>query len=288
MTNEQTITKMLEDITFRNLSSNTKDKYIMSVKIFMKYYNMPVENLNEEHIRKFLKHLIEERKVTNQTANIYNYALRFMYLVTLEKDLKLKQIPVFKCAKKLPELLTKEELVKLLNSADNLKHRAILMTIYGAGLRISEATNIRIKDIDSENMRILVRDGKGQKDRYTILSKSNLEILREYFKQYRPNHVDGYLFLSKMTSGRLTNAGVQHIFKNCKNKCKIQKSVTVHTLRHLFATHLLENGIDILQIKELLGHAAIKSTVNYLHIANFDSNLKSPLDILMEEGASNA
>jgi site-specific recombinase XerD len=154
------------------------------------------------------------------------------------------------------------------------------MTLYGGGLRLSEVCNLQIRDIDSESMRIFVRYGKGGKDRYTLLSQTNLEILREYWKAYRPKHPDGWLFLNGDGSDKIHYRTVQDIFTSTTKRIGISKDVSTHTLRSCFATHLLEAGVDVSRIKQLLGHTHIQSTTFYLHLLNFDSKLKSPLDSL--------
>jgi len=162
-----------------------------------------------------------------------------------------------------------------------LRDKAILMTIYGAGLRLSEVTHLRVQDIDSENMRIFVYQGKGGKDRYTILSSANLEVLREYWKSYRPSHPDGYMFYPRQDKHHvLTVKVVQDIMKKHLKAAGISGDYTIKTLRHCFATHLLESGVDVCRIKQLLGHTHIQSTTFYLHLLNFDGSIKSPLDTL--------
>ena len=154
-------------------------------------------------------------------------------------------------------------------------------TVYGAGLRVSEITHLRVQDIDSEQMRIFVHQGKGDKDRYTLLSQRNLVLLREYWKQYRPMHPDGYLFYSRGRKNNvMTSRAVQDAFNKYREMAKLPETVTVHTLRHCFATHLLEASVDVCHIKELLGHTFIQTTAVYLHMRIADKSIKSPLDML--------
>jgi site-specific recombinase XerD len=154
------------------------------------------------------------------------------------------------------------------------------MLVYSAGLRVSEAAALKIQHIDSKNMRVFVEDGKGGKDRYTLLSEACLHALREYWKSYQPNHPEGWLFLGTYNVSHITSRGIAHAFNESVKKTNITKNVSIHTLRHSFATHLLEDGVTLLQIKELLGHASIQSTTVYLHLANVTSGIKSPLDNL--------
>ena len=177
--------------------------------------------------------------------------------------------------------MSKNDIMKFFSVIDNLRDRAIFGTIYGSGIRISEATNLRVQDIDSENMRLFVHYGKGGKDRYTLLSERNLNILREYWKEYRPNHPNGNLFYTR--SGRdhqMTLRAIQDAFAKYRKYANLSDEFSVHTLRHCFATHLLESGVDVFQISRLLGHSNIRSTTVYLHISNFDEKIKSPLDTL--------
>lgn len=291
MQNEQILEKMLEDMSYRGYTQNTKDTYIGNAKIFMRYYTKPVEELTEKDILRFMKYLSEERKLKNRTVNIYNSSIRFMYEVTLDKTLNFKQIPLFKVRRKIPDMLTKEEIKTIFDKCKNLKHKAMFMTIYGGGLRVTELVKLKTKDIDSKEMRIFIKDGKGERDRYTILSDENLKILREYYLKYRPKNPDGYLFPSDSKSKKAyanRNAVERAFTKWCKKECKINKKVTVHTLRHCFATHLYEAGVELVNIQELLGHTSIRSTIDYLHVANINKELISPLDNLLKAGDENA
>lgn len=178
-------------------------------------------------------------------------------------------------------IMSKTEIVRFFSVIDNLRDKAIFMTVYGSGLRISEIIHLRVQDVDSENMRLFVHHGKGGKDRYTLLSAENLKLLREYWKEYRPNHPEGYLFYPKKEKQRIpTSRAVQEAFHKYVKLAKLSETYTVHTLRHCFATHLLESGVDVCRIKQLLGHTHIQSTTFYLHLLNFDGTIKSPLDTL--------
>lgn len=189
------------------------------------------------------------------------------------------KLPRAKERRKLPVVLSPEEVKAIFDVTHNLKHKAILMTIYSAGLRISEVCNLKISDIDSKSMQILIRQGKGNKDRYTILSKENLKILREYWKMYQPKE---YLFLGRYRSTALSPRSVQMAFGKSIKRAEITKHVTVHSLRHAFATHLLDGGTDICYIQKLLGHTRITTTSIYLHLRRLDLlKIKSPLDTLL-------
>lgn len=293
MCNEEILKHMKEDMTFRGLAERTKKSYIWRVSRYMNFHKgKDIEKLTEDDIRDFLKYLVEECKNKRRDVNTYNSAIRFMYGTTLNKVLNLKRIPLFKIQKNKPEMFTKEELkdsLKFVRMKDcGLKYKAMFMTVYGGGLRISELCNLRIQDIDSKNMRILVREGKESKYRYTLLSQTNLDILREYFKVYRPNHKENYLFISQQTNDKYTVSGPEIAFREIRKKAGIKRKVTVHGLRHNFATDLIENGLDILHLQKLLGHSGIRSTMEYLHLANVEKDIVSPLDRLYGSGDENA
>lgn len=279
-TNEQILSRMSEDLMLRGLASGTQHDYLMHARIFLDWAGQPAEMMDEQNIRAYLKYLIEEKKLSASTVNTYNAALRFLFAVTLNRNLNYRQIPRLKIVRSLPEILTQGEVAKLFEHASNLRYKAIFMTLYGAGLRISELCKLQIRDIDSESMRIFVRCGKNGKDRYTLLSQTNLDVLREYWKAYRPKHPDGWLFLNGDGSSHAHWRTIEDAFNSAAKRAGISKDVSVHTLRHCFATHLLEAGVDVCRIKQLLGHTHIQSTTFYLHLLNFDSKLKSPLDTL--------
>jgi len=279
-TNEQILSRMAEDLKLRGLASGTQAEYIRCSHIFMDWSKLPAESMDEEDIRAFINHLISVKKLSASTINVYNAALRFLYAVTLNRNLNYRQIPNMKQIRDIPEILTKDELCNVFGNASTLQNKAILMTLYGSGIRLSECCSLRVRDIDSEAMRIFVHHGKRGKDRYTLLSQTNLNVLREYWNAYRPKHPDGWLFLCNDRSGKVNRRTVQDAFNSAARRAGISKDVSTHTLRACFATHLLEAGADIYQIKQLLGHASIQSTTFYLRLRKFDPTLKSPLDAM--------
>jgi integrase/recombinase XerD len=279
-TKEHVLSRLREDILLRGLSKNTLESYSLNARIFLEYCNRPVEQLDVEDIRNFLWYLIHEKKSSPGTVNTYSAAIRFLFAVTLNRTLNYLQIPRQKKRKTLPEILTREEIFSIIECCANIKHRAMLMVAYSSGLRVSEAAALKIQHIDSKTMRVFVEYGKGGKDRYTLLSEACLHTLREYWKMYRPQHREGWLFLGTYDVSHITSRGIGSAFNEAVKRTSIAKNVSVHTLRHSFATHLLEDGATLLQIKELLGHANIQSTTIYLHLANITTGLKSPLDNL--------
>ena len=281
MTNNQLLKKLSEDMKMRNFSHYTYDSYIGKTKDMIRYFNKPLEEVTMEELRYFLyNHLLIERKLADRSINYYNSVIRFVYEVTLDKVLNKKQLPMRKKKKALYKVLTKEELESFFNCVDNFKFKTIFMLAYGAGLRIGEIVNLRVEDIDSKTMRIFVREGKGNKERYTILPKETLKMLRIYWSKYRQHKKRGRIFLSE-TGVAITEYVIRTHFRKYREIAKLDNKITMHTLRHCFATNLIENGATLIQVKELMGHSNIRSTMAYVHVANIDLGLESPLDVLM-------
>lgn len=271
--------KMIIEMELRGYSQRTIKNYIFSVGAFAKFYNKSPELLGETEIKKYLHYCIIERKLCEGTVNYNNACLKFFYTKVLGRQWNLDKLPRAKERRRLPVVLSPEEIKSIFDATHSLKHKAILMTIYSAGLRISEVCNLKITDIDSKSMQILIRQGKGNKDRYSILSKENLKILREYWKVYKPKD---FLFLGRYRADAINPRSVQRALENSIRRTRITKHVTVHSLRHAFATHLLDAGTDICYIQKLLGHTRITTTSIYLHLRRLDLlNIKSPLDILL-------
>ncbi|MGI6449001.1 MAG: tyrosine-type recombinase/integrase [Desulfitobacteriia bacterium] len=287
MTKEEILAKLKFEVELRGLSKNTKDEYYTKVKLFQEFFDNPATELSTEHVRQFLHYLTTEKKLTSGSVNTYNAGLRFLYSKTLDINLDVRKIPRHRKHRILPAIFTKKELQALFNACDNLRDKCILMTLYGAGLRlISEVAALKVSDIDSQKMQLFIRDAKGNKDRYALLSQANLKILRKYWKAYRPEE---WLFYSRNRTGtHITARAVQNIFQKYVAKAKITKPVTVHSLRHSFATHLLEDGTDIFRIKQMLGHTDITATCFYLHLIKIESlNVISPLDRMTEMDKDN-
>jgi len=275
---KQALAKMEADIQLRGLSANTQEVYLRYANAFLDFCQRPIEELNEIHIRAFLQHLISEKKCSPGTVNINSSAIRFFFAVTLNRTLNYLQIPRMKKSKTLPVILSREEVNTLISHCNNTKHKALLLLAYGSGLRVSEIISLKVNDIDSKNMRVFVYEGKGKKDRYTLLSESTIYTLRDYWRKYRPKSPEGWLFPGSKNVGHITCTNVSFALDTALNKASIDKSVSIHTLRHCFATHLLEDGYSLLQIKELLGHYSIQSTTIYLHLANTTRGIISPAD----------
>jgi integrase/recombinase XerD len=286
MTKEQVLEKLKFDVELRGLSKNTQDEYYSRVKSYQNHYDKPATELGEEDIRLFLHYLTTERKLVSASVNTYNSALRFLYGVTLNTKLNLRQIPRHRKQRKFPDIFTKEEIQVLFDACDDLRDKCILMTLYGAGLRISEVAALRVSDIDSNKMQLFIRNAKGSKDRYALLSQANLDILRSYWKAYRPKE---WLFYGRNnTDTHISTRAIQDLFHKYVASARISKNVTVHSIRHSFATHLLESGTSVFHIKQLLGYSDISSTCFYLHLLKIESlNVKSPLDQIAESDKDN-
>ena len=278
ITMNQALQRMKADLQLRGLSRNTFNSYMIHTRIFLKYCKRPIEELNEMDVRRFLGHLIVEKKLTPGTVNSYSAAIRFFFAVTLNRTMNYLQIPRYKVPKKLPVILTREEVSSLIDNCSNIKHRALLLMAYGSGLRVNELASLKVRDIDSDSMRVFVQAGKGKKDRYTVLSENALHALRDYWRKYRPKSSEGYLFPGTKNMGHITSDAIGQALGKALSKSGITKHPTMHTLRHCFATHLLEDGYSLFQIKEMLGHSSLSSTTVYLHLANTTSGVTSPAD----------
>lgn len=234
MTNNQLLKKLSQDMKMRNFSHYTYDSYIGKTKELIRYFNKPLEEVTIDELRDFLyKYLLEERKLEDSTINYYNSIIRFVYEVTLDKLLNKKQIPMRKKKQKLYKVLTKEELSTFFNCVDDFKYKTIFMLVYGSGLRIGEVVNLRTEDIDSKTMRIFVREGKGNKERYTILPEKSLEMLRKYWTNYRKNKYISALFLND-NGLPMSEYVIRTHFREYRRKANLSEKVTVHTLRHRF------------------------------------------------------
>ena len=277
----QKIEKMIKDLELRGRSQPTIKNMVCTMNAFSRFYNKPPELLGEPEIINYLEYCIKTKKICRGTVNYINSTLKFFYVVTLEGSWSDLRVPRLRYDKKLPKYLTKDEVKLLLQSTTYLKHKAILSTIYSAGLRVSEVINLRISDIMSKEMKIRVRNGKRNKERYTLLSHKNLELLRIYWKKfgYKNYSPEDYLFISRLTKTKLTSRCVESAMDRAMQKAGIGKKATPHTLRHSFATHLMNDDVELVNIQKLMGHSNIKTTSIYLHVQDYQTlNIKSPLD----------
>ncbi len=258
-------TRLIEDLRIRNYSERTVEIYVRCVSEYAKHFGQSPETLGEGEVREYQRYLVEEKKASWAFFNQSVCALRFFYTKTLQKDWMVKHIAFPKREKRLPEVLSLEEVSRLFANVRALKQLTILQTMYGAGLRIMEALNLQPGDIDSQRMVIRIRQGKGRKDRYVTLSPTLLERLRQYYKDCRPKGT--WLFPNRDGERATHPSTVQRACRTAARAADLGKRVTTHTLRHSFATNLLEAGTDLRTIQILLGHGSLNTTAIYLHIA---------------------
>jgi integrase/recombinase XerD len=270
--------RMVEDMQIRNLAVGTQQAYVQQVSLFARYLNKSPELLGPEQIRTYLLYLTNEKKLSTSSIFVATAALRFVYKVTLKRPWSVDDlIPVPKKPQKLPVILSPEEVRHFLECVEDREHHAILTTCYAAGLRISEAVALRPQAIDSQRMVIRVEQGKGQKDRYTMLSPKLLEILRAWWRVERPKD---WLFPGNLGQ-HIGKAAVEAECRKARLISKIAKPIKPHSMRHAFAVHLLEQGTDIRRIQLLLGHRSLATTARYLRMATSKvCSTTSPLDLL--------
>jgi len=270
--------RMLEDMTVRNFAENTQSAYLQQIIAYAKYFHRPPEELGPEEVRTSQIYLTQTRMLSPGSVSVATGALRFLYKVTLKRPWAWEEIPMPKRPFKLPVVLSPEEVMHFLESIHNIKHRAILTVAYAAGLRISEATHLKVTDIDSQRMMLRVNQGKGRKDRYVMLSPRLLEELRTYWKVVHPKL---WLFPGGLPGEPITRDAVSQACKKAHRASGIKKPISPHSLRHAFATHLLEMGTDLRTIQLLLGHRSLATTSRYLKVANTTvCATSSPFDLL--------
>lgn len=269
--------RFIEDMQLRGLSEATQRSYVHYVAEYAKYFNMSPEYLDLEAVRQFHLYLLNERKLSASASNASMAAIQTFYLDTLEMPWGKSSFPRARVGQKLPVVLSREEVELFFAYVGNIRYRAALMLCYGAGLRVSEAVAVKVADIDSARMMIRVEQGKGRKDRDVMLSPRLLEVLRSYWRAARPEH---WLFPSWNPERHICDSTISHACREAVEKSGLRKRITPHILRHSFATHLLENGVDTRVIQVLLGHARIDTTARYTQVsAAVIANTPSPLDI---------
>ncbi len=270
--------EMIKTLKLRQYSPSTIKTYISMFRMFMEYYSeKQLDEITEEEIRDYLLFLVEEKNVSQSHQNQSINAIKFYYEKVLGQPVKKYYIQRPRSEKKLPVVCSVEEVAAILKGTTNLKHKCILYLIYSAGLRLSEVIHLRPTDIDSDRMTIHIRHAKGKKDRISLLSDKTLTLLRQYYKEYRPKT---WLFEGQFDN-QYSPRSVQNILQTALRTTKIRKKVTVHTLRHSFATHLLEGGVDLRYIQNFLGHESTRTTQIYTHVTKKGiDKIKSPLDNL--------
>jgi integrase/recombinase XerD len=255
--------RMDEELRIRGYSANTRDCYLRRVRHFVRHFMIPPDRLTPEHVRQYQLYLTRDRHVSWTSFNQTVCALRFFYGQVLKQDWAVEQIPYQRTGSQLPEILSPQEVSALLLATANLKHRALLMTMYAAGLRVAEVTHLRVTDIDGQRMMIRVEQGKGRKDRYVMLSPHLHAVLQQYWRARRPTT----LLFPGPHDRPLTRESVNRAFHGARRRAQITKPVYPYSLRHACATHLLEGGTNIRVIQTLLGHRSLRTTQRYTHVA---------------------
>jgi len=271
--------QMLEDLQLRDYARRTCKAYVDCARAFVAYHRKRPQEMGELEIRQFLMHLVEKEKVGPAGRKMYVAGIKFLYETTLRRPEVVASIPWPKVAHGMPEILSGSEVARLLDAVDSIKHRAVVMTAYGAGLRVSEVCSLQVDDIDSQRMTIRVRHGKGNQPRCVPLPERVLFLLRRYWVIERPKRP--WLFGGQQPGCPLSAASVRYHLGAAATKTGLSKRVTPHVLRHTFATHLLELGTDVRVIQMLLGHRSIRSTVRYTHMTRrVLAKTQSPADVL--------
>lgn len=270
--------RMEEELKLRGCSARTSKTYLHWVSRFAAHYRRPPEKLGAEEVRVYLLDLIEVQRRSRPTVIQALCALKFFYCHVLHRPFELEALHLPRRGRKLPRVLSEPEVRRLLESTTDLKEQTILMTLYSTGMRLSELIHLQVKDIDSTKMQIRIRQGKGAKDRNVLLSQTLLEVLRRYFRRYRPV---SWLFYGPTQQQPHTEQSIQRMVRRLSNRAGLRPGVTTHTLRHSFATHLLEHGTELPYIQELLGHKSIKTTMLYARVSpQALRRVISPLDRL--------
>lgn len=270
--------RMHHDMVVRGLAERTRESYVAAVVGLTKFYRQSPDRLSQREVEAYLVHLAEERKLAWNTRSLITNGLRFFYHTTLGRKQMDFAIPRPKAPAQLPEILSREEVARILSRPTNPKHRVLLMTAYAAGLRVSELVRLRVGDLDSDRMTIRVEQGKGGRDRYTLLSPRLLEQLRAYWRVARPRP---WIFPSQRGNQPISISCAQRVYERAKREAGVHKRGGIHALRHAFATHLLESGTDLHAIQRLLGHQHLGTTTRYFHLAQKTlAERPSPLDLL--------
>jgi len=270
--------QLIQQMQLKGYSPVTIKNYVSCISRMASFYNSPADQLSVDQIRSYILLGITEKKLSKPWMNATISAVKLLFCDVLKREWNYLDLPRPRKDKKVPVILSKDEVRRIIDSKTNLKHKAILITTYSGGLRIGEVSTLRVTDIDSGRMLIHLRKAKGDKERYTILSPIALALLRSYYRIYRPKE---WLFEGSLPCNAISKRTVQQVFKQALIKSNVQKKVSVHSLRHSFATHLLEQGVALPIIQMMMGHKSLKTTSGYLHVQQYSiQGVRSPLDTL--------
>ena len=269
--------RMRQDLILHGMAPRTQEAYLAAVRGLAQYYHQRPDTLSEAHVQGYVRYLIEERRLAPSSVRVAVMGLRFFYTQTVQRPWT--NLPLPKRTKTLPEVLSREEVARLLASTTTGRARALLMATYGGGLRVSEVVRLRVGDIDAGRSMLRVEQGKGRKDRYTLLGPRLLAELRHYWQVYRPT--PPWLFPQRTTPVPMDTSTAQKIYYAAKARAGITKAGGIHALRHAFTTHLLEGGTDLATLQRLLGHESVTTTMHYVHVARSHVTAQgSPLESL--------
>ncbi|MCP5040694.1 MAG: tyrosine-type recombinase/integrase [bacterium] len=271
--------RMIRDMTVRGFSPRTHESYLAAVRCLARHYRRSPDQLSAEEVQAYLAHMVTTRKLSWSTRNIAAGAFRFLYHVTLGRDAVEFEVPVVKQSQRLPEILSRDEVARLLESPPNPKHRLLLATVYAGGLRVSEVVQLRVSDVDRSRMTLRIEQGKGRKDRVVPLSRRLLKQIEAYLREHPPQQQ--WLFPAQRSPRAIGVSVVQKVFMMAKLRTGIRKRGGIHSLRHAFATHLIESGADVPTVQRLLGHRSVSTTMRYFHLSTTRlATIRSPLDLL--------
>lgn len=273
--------QMIRDMNLKGLSQKTIQSYVRYIVDYARYYKISPDKLGPNEIKEYLSYLISQRKLSNEYVRGCYCAMRFLYETTLARNWESFKIPQLKRKRKTPEIPTDQEIQKIFDNAPQEKYRTMFTLMFATGMRIGEAIRLQIKDIQPERSLIQIWNGKGQKDRVTLLSPALLKELEEHLEKNKPTK---WVFVGDKPGTHITARSVQRAFKNALVKASITKQFTVHTLRHKFATSVVEMGNDIYRLQQLMGHSYVRTTSRYIHISNLHAlTVESPLEKLMKD-----
>ncbi|MCP5011030.1 MAG: tyrosine-type recombinase/integrase [Aestuariibacter sp.] len=272
--------KLLDATRQRGYSIETYNSYAVAIRQLIKFYHRPPDQISLCELQPFFDHLVKERRLAPSSCQSYWHGIRFFYENVMGWPAFDVPLIVPKRPQRIPELLTRGEVTRIIGQLSNVKHRTLMQCCYGCGLRLAELVSIKVRHIDSERHLLRIEQGKGAKDRAVILPETLLLVLREYWRHYRPKH---WLFEGQCINRHLTRASVQHIYTKAKRQAGIEKVGGIHSLRHAYATHQLEAGIHVHKLQYLLGHRSINSTLHYVHwIPNYREEREAGIDLIAD------